>query len=74
MGKADVGSACRGPGVIHPRARKNVGDRGVGEARAGADLIYQATFLDGDLVGHAMPACRMVLALVRQRARTAGVY
>ncbi|MFY7781017.1 MAG: hypothetical protein ACOVQI_07805 [Tagaea sp.] len=28
----------------------------------------------GDRVGHPMPACRMVLALVRQRARVAGVY
>jgi|GEM_PF-4155887 len=28
----------------------------------------------GELTGHAMPICRTVLGLVRQRARVAGVY
>jgi hypothetical protein len=28
----------------------------------------------GDLTGHAMPICRTVLGLVRQRARVAGIY
>lgn len=38
------------------------------------DALLGAVVEMGDLVGHPMPACRMVLALVRQRARTAGVY
>jgi len=38
------------------------------------DALLGAVVEMGDLVGHPMPACRMVLALVRQRARVAGVY
>jgi 2-dehydropantoate 2-reductase len=38
------------------------------------DALLGAVVEMGDLVGAAMPACRMVLALVRQRARVAGVY
>ncbi len=38
------------------------------------DALLGAVVEMGDLVGHPMPACRMVLALVRQRARMAGVY
>jgi 2-dehydropantoate 2-reductase len=28
----------------------------------------------GDILGHAMPMCRSILALVRERARQAGCY
>jgi 2-dehydropantoate 2-reductase len=38
------------------------------------DALLGAVVEMGDLVGHPMPACRIVLALVRQRARMAGVY
>lgn len=38
------------------------------------DALLGAVVEMGDLVGASMPACRMVLALVRQRARVAGVY
>ncbi|MCM0019741.1 MAG: 2-dehydropantoate 2-reductase [Tagaea sp.] len=38
------------------------------------DALLGAVVEMGELVDAAMPACRMVLALVRQRARVAGVY
>jgi 2-dehydropantoate 2-reductase len=38
------------------------------------DALLGAVVEMGDLTGHPMPVCRMVLALVRQRARVAGVY
>jgi 2-dehydropantoate 2-reductase len=38
------------------------------------DALLGAVVEMGELVGAAMPACQMVLALVRQRARVAGVY
>jgi 2-dehydropantoate 2-reductase len=38
------------------------------------DALLGAVVEMGALTGHDMPACKMVLALVRQRARVAGVY
>lgn len=38
------------------------------------DALLGAVVEMGALTGHEMPACKMVLALVRQRARVAGVY
>ncbi|MCA0449537.1 MAG: hypothetical protein LCH62_07160 [Proteobacteria bacterium] len=38
------------------------------------DALRGAVVEMGALTGHDMPACKMVLALVRQRARVAGVY
>jgi 2-dehydropantoate 2-reductase len=38
------------------------------------DALLGAVVEMGGLTGHDMPACKMVLALVRQRARIAGVY
>ncbi|MBL8808238.1 MAG: 2-dehydropantoate 2-reductase [Rhodospirillales bacterium] len=38
------------------------------------DAMLGAVVEMGELVGHAMPACRIVLSLVRQRAHVAGVY
>jgi 2-dehydropantoate 2-reductase len=38
------------------------------------DALLGAVVEMGELTGHAMPICRTVLGLVRQRARVAGVY
>jgi 2-dehydropantoate 2-reductase len=38
------------------------------------DALLGAVVELGDMTGHAMPLCRIVLALVRERARQAGVY
>ena len=38
------------------------------------DALLGAVVELGDLTGHAMPTCRAVLALVRERARRAGCY
>lgn len=38
------------------------------------DALLGAVVEMGELVGHPMPACKIVLALVRQRAHVAGVY
>jgi 2-dehydropantoate 2-reductase len=38
------------------------------------DALLGAVVELGHLTGHAMPACELVLALVRQRARAAGCY
>jgi 2-dehydropantoate 2-reductase len=38
------------------------------------DALLGAVVELGDLTGHAMPTCRAILALVRERARRAGCY
>ena len=38
------------------------------------DALLGAVVELGDIVGEAMPLCRSVLALVRERARQAGCY
>ena len=38
------------------------------------DALLGAVVELGEVVGHDMPACRIVLALVRERARQAGIY